>query len=119
MKVVIVDRHTASVLRATGMDPAALIEGGWKDTAACAEEDPRLFFPPGDGEASRRQAARAKLVCSSCPVSEQCAAYALLTNQLYGIWGGLDEEERLDLRRLRHRHSRHATAGAPQDAGRR
>ena len=45
------------------------------------------------------QIARAKEVCGECPVNTQCLDYALETNQDAGIWGGLDEEERRNIRR--------------------
>jgi WhiB family redox-sensing transcriptional regulator len=42
---------------------------------------------------------RAKRVCASCRVREECLAYAIETNQVSGIWGGLTEDERRPLRR--------------------
>ena len=38
-----------------------------------------------------------KAVCGRCPVREACLAYALDARELWGIWGGLDPEERLAL----------------------
>ena len=38
-------------------------------------------------------------MCRSCPVVEECLAYALETNQEAGVWGGTSEEERRRLRR--------------------
>ena len=37
---------------------------------------------------------RAKEICGSCAVSEQCLAYALTIREQHGIWGGLTENER-------------------------
>ena len=55
--------------------------------AACntPEVDPDWFFPP-DGR--HDIAAKAKKVCATCPVQEQCLEYALET-QTQGIWAGL------------------------------
>ncbi len=32
-------------------------------------------------------------VCAGCPVREPCAAYAVATGQLWGVWGGLSERD--------------------------
>ncbi|MEO5723509.1 MAG: WhiB family transcriptional regulator, partial [Ilumatobacteraceae bacterium] len=57
------------------------------------------------------QIARAKQVCSECPVSVGCLEYALETNQDSGIWGGTSEEERRVLRRQYVARQRAAVAG--------
>ena len=36
----------------------------------------------------------AKRVCAGCEVVVECRDYALATRQPFGVWGGLDEEER-------------------------
>lgn len=71
----------------------------WKRLAACADSDPELFFPVGTGPAAIEAAAAAKAICARCPVRELCASFALSTNQEYGIWGGLDEDQRRAIRR--------------------
>ncbi|MBO0850661.1 MAG: WhiB family transcriptional regulator [Pseudonocardia sp.] len=71
----------------------------WRDGAACLGEDPELFFPIGTTGVGLRQVAQAKSVCRGCPVTGECLAWALDTGQLYGVWGGLSEDERLELRR--------------------
>ncbi|MFC7590076.1 WhiB family transcriptional regulator [Nonomuraea antimicrobica] len=40
------------------------------------------------------QEARAKAVCATCQVMEECRAYALRAGESEGIWGGLTPEER-------------------------
>ncbi len=72
---------------------------GWYLRAACAEADPRIFFPVGSGEDALGATAEAKSICAHCPVCAECRSFALTTNQQYGIWGGLDEEERRVVRR--------------------
>lgn len=64
--------------------------GNWVDDAACAGEDPDLFFPKkGD------QGREAKAVCNGCPVRAQCADYAATSPvMLVGVWGGTTEAER-------------------------
>ncbi|MEU1018364.1 WhiB family transcriptional regulator [Streptomyces sp. NPDC005900] len=71
----------------------------WMRSAACAEEDPELFFPVGSTGPAVRDIADAKEVCARCPVSGECLAYALSTGQASGVWGGTCEEERVALRK--------------------
>ena len=71
----------------------------WRATSACRDTDPDLFFPVGTTGQALVQIARAKEVCGECPVQNDCLEYALETNQDAGIWGGLDEEQRRNIRR--------------------
>jgi WhiB family redox-sensing transcriptional regulator len=66
----------------------------WRFSAACADEDPDLFFPSGKSAGARRQTAHAKAICADCPVQAECLEWAKATEQPYGVWGGLDERER-------------------------
>jgi WhiB family redox-sensing transcriptional regulator len=68
--------------------------GLWRFSAACAGEDPDLFFPSGRSAGARRQTAHAKAICAGCPVQAECLEWAQATEQPYGVWGGLDEQER-------------------------
>jgi len=65
----------------------------WRDSALCAQTDPELFFPEKDGRASI-----AKRVCLGCPVRRECLEYALANDERHGIWGGLSEKARRDLK---------------------
>lgn len=69
----------------------------WRDRGRCAEADPELFFPHASGQ----KATEAKRICRSCPVQPECLAFAFRTNQRGGIWGGLNEKERNQIRRGR------------------
>jgi WhiB family redox-sensing transcriptional regulator len=71
----------------------------WLSQARCANEDPDLFFPVGSTGPFLEQIRRAKAICWLCPVKDECLEWALATDQRAGIWGGLTEEERRDLRR--------------------
>jgi len=73
----------------------------WRHRAACATEDPDLFFPAGTTGLFVAQIEAAKRVCAACPVSLACLDWALDTGQAAGIWGGLSEQERRDLTRTR------------------
>ena len=80
----------------------------WRARAVCTEVTPELFFPD---TSQRSQVAAAKAVCAGCPVADVCLAWALESGADYGVWGGLDEEERRSLRRKLSRPSR---AGRPR-----
>ncbi|MDR0435745.1 MAG: WhiB family transcriptional regulator [Propionibacteriaceae bacterium] len=68
----------------------------WQELALCAQTDPEAFFPEKGG--STREAKR---VCAQCEVREECLEYALVNDERFGIWGGLSERERRDVRRRR------------------
>ena len=75
----------------------------WLSDAACIGQDPELFFPIGTSPPAAEQTARAKSVCRACPVRAECLEWSLATYQDAGVWGGLDEEERREIRRARRR----------------
>jgi len=76
----------------------------WQAEAACADLPPaelENFFggPEFEGYGSakgvrQRVMDRAKQVCAGCPVRDECLAYALDNRIEYGVWGGMDEDER-------------------------
>lgn len=79
--------------------PAAhsLPDDDWQERGACRGANPSLFFAP-DHESSHQRRFRetaAKAICAHCPVRIVCRAYALQTGELYGIWGGTTERERM------------------------
>lgn len=75
--------------------PGALsADGDWWSVAACRYADPDLFFPVSASGKSLQQVTEAKEVCARCQVRAECLAFALRTNQLHGVWGGMAEEER-------------------------
>lgn len=72
---------------------------GWRAKAACLNKDPELFFPTGSTGVSRKTLEAAKDVCRTCDVIDECLRFALETDQEYGVWGGLSEDERRALKR--------------------
>jgi WhiB family redox-sensing transcriptional regulator len=66
----------------------------WSSRAACLGAEPELFFPIGTGGAAIDEVTAAKAVCATCAVVQDCRDYALRTRQPFGVWGGLDEEQR-------------------------
>jgi WhiB family transcriptional regulator, redox-sensing transcriptional regulator len=79
----------------------------WQDRAACGGMDVLLFFGPDDEPQPEREIreAKAKAICTLCPVRVQCLDYALRYSIRHGIWGGLNEEERARERRRRARRT--------------
>jgi WhiB family redox-sensing transcriptional regulator len=73
----------------------------WRDHALCRDTDPELFFPVGTTGLAIVAIEHAKRVCAECTVTQECLDFALDTNQDSGIWGGLSEEERRQIRRQR------------------
>jgi len=71
----------------------------WRDQAECIKYAHEVEFFPSRGESTRE----AKAVCATCPVREQCLEYALQWDHLSGVWGGLSERERRQIRRRRSR----------------
>lgn len=79
----------------------------WRDQSACRREDPDLFAPDGTTGKWVQVIADAKAICNRCPVRPTCLQWALDTHQESGIWGGLTEDERWQLRRREARNTRH------------
>jgi WhiB family redox-sensing transcriptional regulator len=64
----------------------------WQERALCAkkenEEKLEWFFSE---EPEEKYAA--KNLCFSCPVRRDCISFALENKQIWGVWGGKDENE--------------------------
>lgn len=52
---------------------------------------------------ARKKQLHAKAACATCPVQAACATYSIQSGEVHGIWGGLDESERRQLRNARNR----------------
>ncbi len=66
----------------------------WSDQAACLSAEPETFFPVGTGGIALDDISVAKAICAGCSVLAECRDYALRSRQTFGVWGGLDEEQR-------------------------
>jgi WhiB family transcriptional regulator, redox-sensing transcriptional regulator len=98
------DSSPVHLLPITMPGPAAPALGEWQSRGLCAGEDPEVFFPSrGDPGAAARQ------ICAACLVRHECLGYATAADE-FGIWGGLDQQERRNLKRREKR--RHAAARA-------
>jgi WhiB family redox-sensing transcriptional regulator len=80
------------------------IDGDWRSQGTCLTKDPDLFFPIGEGRHAAAQTAAAIAVCRGCPVRQPCLDWALATGPT-GVWGGLDEASRRNLRRASGQHA--------------
>ena len=78
----------------------------WRSRAACRDKDPELFFPVGNTGTAFQQITEAKSVCTACEVADSCLKCAINTNQDYGVWGGMSEDERRALKRRTMRSPR-------------
>jgi hypothetical protein len=85
--------------------PAPVPITNWIGNAACAAADPEAFFP-----ASPESDAKAKQYCAGCPVRAECRDYALAAGVEYGVWGGLNEDERKAIREAAAQHEPAADA---------
>jgi WhiB family redox-sensing transcriptional regulator len=69
--------------------------------ALCTGQDPDLWFPKANGKAAAGRA-----ICARCPAAEACLEWALATAEPSGVWGGLDPDERRQVKRTRDRLGR-------------
>lgn len=78
-------------------EPSTPADTAWQAEALCAQTGSDFFFPePGS---SVREAKR---ICGLCEMRTACLDYALTNDERFGVWGGLSEKERLQLRRTSH-----------------
>lgn len=71
----------------------------WQYRGACRTVDPETFFSPDAERGPRRRSreAAAKALCAVCPVVRECLEHALTVREPYGVWGGLNINERENL----------------------
>ncbi|MCV7065632.1 WhiB family transcriptional regulator [Mycolicibacterium farcinogenes] len=66
----------------------------WQTRAACANEDPALFFV-----SNGQSVDEAKAICAQCPVTSECKQWAIDNGELFGVWGGMTVDEITEARR--------------------
>ncbi len=74
----------------------------WRLHAACRDEPMATFFPTKDQDTTAI-VARARMICSGCPVRDPCLQYALSDPLTLGVWGGTTWRERNQMRARRRR----------------
>lgn len=81
---------------------------GWSQWAECVKPDAPPMFPH---EMDRKGQQAAKSTCDECPVRAECLDVALTSGERFGIWGGLDPDERLALRKRQQRRKQTSRTG--------
>jgi WhiB family transcriptional regulator, redox-sensing transcriptional regulator len=68
----------------------------WRIRGACRGFSPDLFFNADSerGRPKRIREARARAICTTCPVIVTCLDWALSVGEPYGIWAGTSPAER-------------------------
>jgi len=77
----------------------------WQEYGACRTVPVAVFFPPVEQESDD-----AKRVCAACSVQEDCLEFAISAGERFGVWGGLDPQERRSLVARRRARLRAAAA---------
>lgn len=80
-------------------------EQEWQEYAACLSISVELFFPLVEQESDD-----AKAICGSCMVKEPCLEFAIEAGERFGVWGGLDPQERRSVVSKRRARARAAAA---------
>ena len=68
----------------------------WQFEGACNGVETNDFFLEDDmrGAKKRNRQVNAIAICNTCPVKQQCLDHALNVPEVYGVWGGMTEEQR-------------------------
>jgi WhiB family redox-sensing transcriptional regulator len=69
---------------------------GWQFEGACNGIETDEFFLEDNmrGKTKRIREVNAIAICNTCPVKQQCLDHALSVPEVYGVWGGMTEEQR-------------------------
>jgi WhiB family transcriptional regulator, redox-sensing transcriptional regulator len=86
---------TAPVINYT---PVSVNRPGWYADAACEGAGAAVMYP-----ATERELPAALVFCRRCDVQIECLQHALEQGEVWGVWGGLTEYERDQIRRRRLR----------------
>ncbi len=69
----------------------------WREAASCLDVPEDVTFFPDKEDVGA--IAKAKAICATCPVADECLSWAIDTNQAEGVWGGHTAKERRAIRR--------------------
>ena len=75
--------------------------------AACRGKPVEWWFIEGPDARARNhrpvpaQGMEAKAICGTCPVRNECLAYAIKNGELFGVWGGYAPKKRRGMRLIR------------------
>lgn len=71
---------------------ANIRDHSWQESGACSQPENKHMAPWFFSEVPREKY-DARNLCFTCPVRTRCLKYALENKELWGIWGGKDEDE--------------------------
>lgn len=75
-----------------------MLDLDWMNNAACIGKDTNLFFGT-EPRGARDTRYVAFATCDGCPVKQQCLMFALNHYIPYGIFGGMNNRQRLTYKR--------------------
>lgn len=90
--------------RSTNINISPIAENWeWQYQGACRNTDPENFFLEYNqrGTSKRKKELAAIAICNTCPVKRECLEHALKVPEMFGVWGGMTEEQRRILLRKR------------------
>lgn len=61
----------------------------WKKLALCRENKTLHFYSE-----ITKEIREAKALCKRCSVAAECLSEAILSSEIYGVWGGISQRER-------------------------
>jgi len=78
----------------------------WAESALCRGLHPDFWYAPMDAPSPNDYYAVGKLACHQCPVWRECLEYSKTSNdnkqEVWGMWGGLNPQERRGTTKLVH-----------------
>jgi len=75
----------------------------WQSEAACTDLQAIMFEHLGEKKQEKlRREAIARDICRTCPVIKTCLEQAITNDERGAIWGGLNDEERRQLKNSRN-----------------
>ena len=65
----------------------------WRTSAACTKPENKAEYEPLFFSGNMEDRYKAKLLCHTCEVRQECVVWALESKTIWGIWGGKDDTE--------------------------
>jgi hypothetical protein len=74
----------------------------WRTRGSCSSHgEPDIWFAGRSGTDAREQTREAQAICYGCPVIQQCGQWAIAEHEIFGVWGGMTEDQRRRIFRRR------------------
>lgn len=79
----------------------AIDSNNWMEEGSCVGKGNDIFFSDSAfAVMNRKNTARAKALCKTCPVNAECLSYAFNNKELFGIWGSFSAKERASMYKI-------------------